>query len=89
MVCCAPASRHFEYIGHLLTMEDGVAKRKDATDRKALHKKAYKKAVSDLVTTKNANYGNIIEDSVYLHAISKLKAIGKIVNLSALRVVVH
>ena len=79
---CAPKSRHFEYIGHLLTMEDGVAKRKDVTDQKAIHKKAYKKAASDLVTTKNANYGNIIEDSAYLHAISKLRLIGKIVNLS-------
>lgn len=47
------------------------------------------KAISDLVTQKHANYGNVIEYNAYIHAIAKLRAIEKTVNPGALRMAVH
>ena len=60
-----------------------------AKRKKAMHKRAYKKAISDLVTKKHANYGNVIEYNAYTDAIAKLREIGMTVNPTALHMAVH
>ena len=66
-----------------------MAKRKSTADQKAIHKRAYKKAISDLVAKKLANYDNFIGYNSYTDAIAKLREIGMTVNPAALRMAVH
>ena len=70
-------------------MEDVATKTKGTADQKVMHKTAYKKAVSDLVTKRHANFGNIIEYNAYRDSIAKLRAIGKIVNPGAFCMAVY
>ena len=66
-----------------------AAKRKSTAEQKAMHKRAYKKIILDLVTKKHANYCNVIECNTYIEAIAKLRKIEMTVNPAALRVAVH
>ena len=77
-------TRHFEYI-----IEDVVAKKKSTANQKAIYKRAYKKAILDLVAKKHANYGNMIAYNAYTDTIAKLREIGMTVNPAALRMAVH